>query len=195
MPLVAQILREWADQFARKKEGRGAVFAECRRRGVAPDSARELAREAVQEAVARVLAKYGESPERYAGGYAHFRHSVTLTAINYARSVLRRRREDHIPDGMEPLAVVSDPRLAAICHCRDLLPERQRALLQLKWEEDCTLDEMADQLLSSGAGSANARRLRIRREYRDALGAMAACLQFHYPELNWESTTEWTEHL
>jgi DNA-directed RNA polymerase specialized sigma24 family protein len=99
MSLVAAILQQWADQFARQpQQGRGAIFVECRQRGVAPERAREMAQEAVQEALVRLLQRYGQTPEHYTS-YEHFCNSVTRAAINFARGQLRQRRAVSLPEG------------------------------------------------------------------------------------------------
>jgi DNA-directed RNA polymerase specialized sigma24 family protein len=182
------VLQQWADQYAREKRGLGAVFGEGRKHALAPDAARELAQEAIQEAVARILQAYGQRPEHYTGGYRHFCCSVTRTAINVAREQLRRRWPGNLAEGAEPLFVTPDPRLEAVRICLDQLPQRHRELLQLRGEEDCTLDEMADRLLPLDGCSPNARRLRIRREYRAALAALCEALRQGYPDLDWEDT-------
>ena len=64
----------------------------------------------------------------------------------------------------EPVASTTDPRLEAVRVCQDLLPQRQRDLVRLRGEDDYTLDELAAQLLPPDVRTANARRLRIRRE-------------------------------
>jgi RNA polymerase sigma factor (sigma-70 family) len=187
MPATARDLHQWAKQYAQEKCGLAAVFADCRKRSLAPEAARELAQEAIQEALVRVLQAYGQRPERYTGGYPHFCSSVTRTAINAARDQLRRqRRRGTLPEGIEPAAMTPDPRLEAVRLCLDQLPECDRKLLELRWEEDCTLDEMADRLLPLGGGSPNARRLRIQRKYRAALVALCEVLRQSYPDLDWE---------
>jgi DNA-directed RNA polymerase specialized sigma24 family protein len=179
------VLQQWADQYVREKRGLGAVFGEGRKHALASDAARELAQEAIQEALARILQAYGQRPEHYTGGYRHFCCSVTRTAINVAREQLRQRRPGNLAEGAEPLFVAPDPRLEAVRLCLDQLPQRHRELLQLG-SEDRTLDEMADRLLPADGRSPNARRLRIRREYRAALVALCAALQQSYPDLDWE---------
>jgi DNA-directed RNA polymerase specialized sigma24 family protein len=186
MLATAPVLQQWAEQYARENRGVGAVFAEGRSHALAPDAARDLAHEATQEALVRILRAYGQRPEHYTGGYRHFCCSVTRTAIHVAREQLRRRHAGNLPEGAEPPAVTQDPRLEAVRLCLDRLPQRDREVLQLRWEEDCTLDEMADRLLPLDGRSPNARRLRIRRAYLAALTALCEALRQGYPDLEWE---------
>jgi DNA-directed RNA polymerase specialized sigma24 family protein len=186
MLATAPVLQQWAEQYARENRGVGAVFAEGKSHALAADAARDLAHEATQEALVRILQAYGQRPEHYTGGYRHFCCSVTRTAINVAREHLRRRHPGNLPEGAEPPAVTPDPRLEAVRLCLDQLPQRDREVLQLRWEEDCTLDEMADRLLPLDGRSPNARRLRIRRAYLAALTALCEALRQGYPDLEWE---------
>jgi hypothetical protein len=186
MAMVAPVLLGWAAQYAQERRGRGAVFGDCIKNGVGPQRAKDRACECVQEAIEKVLKQYGEQPEHYDGGYPHFCNSVTRTAIHCARDQLRRERR-HL-DMLERLAEAGpkaiDPRIEAIRVCREMLPEPWRTLLEVKYVDDGTLDEMAE-LLPPDESSDNARRLRVWRELPKAEAVLRELLERHYPDLQW----------
>jgi RNA polymerase sigma factor (sigma-70 family) len=160
------------------------VIADCQRRGWTVGRARDLAEEAVQEAMARTLAAYDGNPGRF-DGYDHFRHSVTRTAINWARAQLRRPHPLPFRDGDDLPAPGDDTGdLEEVRACLDRLPLHHREILRLRCVEGLPLQEIADRLLPADDHSANARAIAVHRRFRAAREAFQALWLERNPD--WE---------
>jgi hypothetical protein len=177
-------LQKWAEQFTREKRGLGAVFGDCFKNGMASGRAWEFAENAVQMGLMKVLKKYGEIPEHFAS-YRHFCNSVTRVALNWCRSEQRKRGNRQLSLAIDPMAGETDPRLEALRVCQDMLPDRQRMLMRLRWEDDLAFTELANALLPEDGRSRIARILCIRRQYHKAFEALVQLLFKHYPDLDW----------
>lgn len=132
----------------------------CQNWGIVFERAVILAEEATAEAHRRLLDRNFES-------YAHYRSSVTQTAIRVLIDILRReRRRRTLPLDEELAAPVSiaGPDYSDLAKFLSMLSEMERVILRLTFEEERTLDEIADRVLPPSDSSLNARRLQIKRK-------------------------------
>jgi RNA polymerase sigma factor (sigma-70 family) len=173
--MAAALGRSFAEQAFRDGIPVGAVLLKCRNWGVSGPRAAHVAEEAAAEAYRRAL-------DRPFEGDAHFRAWVTRAALNVAVDILRREARaravplaDRLaapPSGGESDAALVEAGLAR-------LPAEEREIVRLTFEEGLTLDEIADRVLPPGGGSANARRLRVKRKRDVALerlrGYLSGC--------------------
>lgn len=163
--MAAGLGRSFAEQAFREGIPVGAVVLRCRNWGVAGPRAAEVAEEAAAEAYRRALDRPFDSA-------AHFRAWVTRAALNVAVDVLRREtRRRTVPLGEHLAAPPHAPEAEAapVAACLARLPTEEREIVRLTFEEGLTLDEIAERVLPPGDGSANARRLRVKRKRDIAL--------------------------
>jgi DNA-directed RNA polymerase specialized sigma24 family protein len=174
-------LQEWAGRVLRERIGAGAAFRECLGRGVAPGRARDLAEDAVQQALAQA-ARIADIRGRFQNDFDHFCNWVRRVAINYVRSVFRHeRRSRQMGEGAMAEAAAAGPpgHVEVVREFLAQLTEEERNLLMLPYEEDATLDELAERFLPPDDRTENARRLAIWRRRRDIEGRFRAWLQEH----------------
>jgi RNA polymerase sigma factor (sigma-70 family) len=160
-------LHDWARQVLRQGVGVGVVFRDCLNRGVSAERARDLAEEAVQQALFRA-ADIPDLVRRF-DNLEHFCNWVRRVAVNAARSVLRReqRQQQLEVAGLETPAPEVQAHVRAVREFLEQLPEEERRLLTLPYEENLTLDELARRFLPPDDRTENARRLAIWRQQRD----------------------------
>ena len=142
----------------------GGVGARCRNWGVLHGRAMDIAEEAAAEAYCRVLG-------RSFGSEDHFRAWLTRIAMNIAVDLLRasRTRSASSLAAMAAPMPASDLDTADLAECLGKLAEEEQRILRMTFEEKLTLDQIADQILPPNEGTANARRLRIKRRRELAL--------------------------
>jgi RNA polymerase sigma factor (sigma-70 family) len=148
------------------------ILLKCRNWGVTATRAAAIAEEASAEAYLRALEQSFDSE-------THYRAWVSRTALNFAVDLLRRGSRTR-PLGTTDLAAPSTRapvNTATLSECLEKLDEEQQQILRMTYEEGLTLDEIALRLLPSEGGSANARRLRIKRKRDVALRQLRRYLE------------------
>lgn len=142
-----------------------AVLLKCRNWGIPTSRAADIAEEASAEA-------YQRSLDQSFNDANHFRAWVTRTAVNAAIDLLRQqskavsfsliaefgiapKRDNEIKDAL-------DDALRS-------LTRHEQELVALTYEHGLTLDAIAERLMSNEGGSANAKRLRIKRQRDEAI--------------------------
>lgn len=165
-------LLDWATKYEKQGCGRGVVYAVATRCGTPPAVARELVGDARQEGVTRVLRAYGDRPNRFRD-FAHFARTVTRAAVNWVRDQRRRRGPAAVFDDNYP-APTPDPRPAVVVAALGQLTAADRKLVTRAVIDGHSLDKLAARFLPAAGGSANARRLRVRRMLRGALDRLRA---------------------
>lgn len=131
-----------------RKYASAAVFAHQCACGVPAETARTQAEDAAQEGLLRVLR--GKS-KKYKSG-KHFVHTVARAAINWAISEYGRKKGaaplgEHDPCDPGSLDDGTDdntPALDLLRAATAKLPAPDRELLRLKYEENLTLEDIAD---------------------------------------------------
>jgi RNA polymerase sigma factor (sigma-70 family) len=162
-----QYLPDYAQRALAAEIPQRAVANRCRLKGLDSIRADQIAEEASAEAYVRAVSHKFASE-------SHFRAWLTVVANNVARDLLRRENRLRQLEHDESLPGRDDPQIIQeeIVLCLgQLSPEMQR-ILQLTYELEFTLDEIADCLLIDAELSPNARRLRVKRMRDAALAAL-----------------------
>ncbi len=176
---VSPDLQKWSARYEREGYGCGAVFNLIVRWGTHPAAATELMTEARQEAVTRILYAYARAP-RHFRDYRHFANSVTQAAANWLRDQRRRNRGVVGIFDNEFAALETDPREQVVRQAFERLVPTDQEIIGFGVLQGWTLDELADKFLPRDEASANARRLRVRRQ----LVAALTRLRIQYEELD-----------
>jgi len=135
-----------------------AVFLKCRNWGLVASRAVDIAEESSAEAYRRSLGRrYNDAP--------HYRSWITRTALNIAVDLLREQgRSIHLDVESQCPDSVRMPRKGDdLSEGLSLLDPLERAIVDLTFEDDMTLDEIAVRLYPADHRSPNAKRLRIKR--------------------------------
>jgi DNA-directed RNA polymerase specialized sigma24 family protein len=165
--------QDFAERAFRDGIPLGAVALACRNWGLPYRRAADLAEQAASEAHCRAL-------DREFDGEDHYRAWVTRTAVNCAVDLLRQaNRARSLPPDVPGFLPRSDagPDAADLAEAMSLLSEEDRDILHMTFVENLTLDEIADRTPSAGPGSANARRLRVKRRRDVALERLREYLE------------------
>jgi DNA-directed RNA polymerase specialized sigma24 family protein len=166
----------WVRRLLEEGKALAVVVLYLTRHGDVPARARDRAEEALEEALSKLITQTAEG----FFDYRHFENTVIRTAIRCAIDDYRKWRKmrslagqsDHLatpPSGLRAWSPL-------VRRCLEQLPDDQRRLLELHFEEGYTLDEMADHLLPPDQRSDNARRLEVWRRLRGVLRQVRADL-------------------
>lgn len=159
----------WIDEVLRDEAGLRAADRVFRNRGDARSRAAELAEDCEQKALTQAL-KHREKRD-YFRSYEHFRNWVRRAARCRSLDRVRQDASRHtheLPEGYDR-GTEDAPPLAEIL---ESLPEDERRLVLLIHVEGRSLEEVADEVLPPDGSSRNARRLKIWRRVREALGKL-----------------------
>jgi RNA polymerase sigma factor (sigma-70 family) len=145
-----------------------AVYLLCRRWGLSIDRAFDLAAEASSEAQRRSLEMRFETMR-------HYQHWLFRVAHNWIVSELRRQNRTRPLRESELLA----PELESeeitwemVSQALHRLSQDHQILIRMIYWEGCTLDDVAERLLGNELGSANSKRLKIRKQRIHALALL-----------------------
>ena len=136
-----------------------AVYLKCRNWGIVTAKAIDLAEECAAEA-------YRRSIGRHYSDASHYRAWLTRTAVNVAVDLLREQSRTIPLDSAElPHSGLRESihRTEDIAEGMQTLAPQERLIVDLTFDENLTLDEIAAQLYPGDQGSSNAKRLRIKR--------------------------------
>jgi RNA polymerase sigma factor (sigma-70 family) len=169
MDVNAQDLPDFAKRALAQEIPQRAVAHRCRSRGLHAVRAEQIAEEASAEAYVRAVNQEFSSE-------SHFRAWLTYVANNVARDLLRRENRlrqlehDESLPGRDHSQIVQEE----IVLCLGRLNPDMQQILQLAYELEFTLDEIADYLQINASLSPNARRLRVKRLRDVALADLRA---------------------
>jgi len=167
--------RQFADAAFLDGVPASSVFLKCRNWGLMTRRATDVAEEASAEAYRRSLAEDFNNAD-------HYRAWITRTAINVAIDILRAGSRSW-PLGEFDRAQVSGTETGFADRVLEAalatLPEDDRVIVSMTFEQGLTLDEIAEQISALADGSPNAKRLRIKRRRDAALRQLRVYLEEH----------------
>jgi RNA polymerase sigma factor (sigma-70 family) len=155
--MLAQPHKQWIEECYRAQIPAAAVFLRCCNWGLLPQRATQLAEEAAAES-------YRRSLRQQFNDATHFRNWVTVVASNYATDRLRKDGRTVSLDN-ECAYSRSGPSelLQELAEGLEQLSPQERLAINLTYQHDQTLDEIAAEMYPNDSRTVNAKRLRVKR--------------------------------